>query len=212
VPSYYTVVRNKWVDVAISVPEMEQAIFTNQATIKYHIMIPASYWPTKYKDWDNRTEKEQLALFTGELNEMNTWLTTNENAGKSFVSHYGVDPRNNKEIPGFKIEAVDNKLKEGAFIPSSDKANREIQFAMASDPVLSGDASSGSEGGSGSGKRLAAKLQSSLFRRDRDVSLRLFNFIKAFNGWPKDVYADFMDDQDPNISLPQNQITPKERT
>jgi len=181
-PDYYSVFRNKWVDVAISVPELINAIYSNASSIKYHVHIPMMYFKTKYKDWDDKSEEEQIKLYGYETDSMNQFLTGSENAHKTFMSVFGTDEYN-KEIPGWKIEPIKNYLDSTAELPNNAAANSEILFAMGNDPALVGHGIPGGKNlsGSGSDKREAMKNKQANLHMERTVTLQLPRFIAKFN-------------------------------
>ena len=53
-----------------------------------------------------------------------------------------------KEYPGWKINVIDNKLKDDAYLPDSQAANSEILFAIGVDPSLIGASCSRWQNGS----------------------------------------------------------------
>lgn len=182
-PDYYTVFRNKWVKIATSVPAIIEAMYTNFATLKYHIKIPASYFQEKYKDWDTKSEDEQIKIFGQEQDSMNKFLTGKENAGKAFISIYGVDSQG-KELPGWVIEPIKNYLEATAELPNNNAANYEILYAMNQDPTLQGmDAGASNLSGSGSNKRQGRDNKLANMKRARLYSLQVPKLIALLNGY-----------------------------
>lgn len=184
-PDYYSVFLNGWVDVSISVPELIKTIYQSGASIKYHVHIPMTYFKSKYKDWDEKSEENQIKIYEDETDAMNTFLTGTTNAHKTFLSVFGMDEYG-KELPGWKIEPVKNYLDSTAELPNNAAANSEILFAMGVDPALIGLGIPGGKNlsGSGSDKREAMKNKQSTLHMERNVTLQLPRFIAAFNKWP----------------------------
>ncbi|NQZ79123.1 MAG: hypothetical protein HRT61_23845 [Ekhidna sp.] len=198
---WHSVVRNQWVDVSAMVPAAKAAIMRNQSTIKYHIEIALEYWKQAYPGTDespgwmamSREEKEKAI---GEvLGKINSTLAGSKNAGKSIQSP--------KHMIGNKLESlwtitpIDDKLKDGAYLPDSEAANTEILFAIGVDPSLIGHGSPGGKLGAGSGsdKREAYNIFIALKGSDRDVTLEPLNYIKEYNGWDEDVKIGIRDIQ-----------------
>jgi hypothetical protein len=207
VPGYYSVFRNKWADIAISVPALINAIYTNFATLKYHIKIPKEYFFNKYKDWESKTEAEQLAIFRNEQDVMNKFLNGKENAGKAFITLFGID-ENGNEIPGWVIEPIKNYLESTAELPNNSAANSEILFAMGVDPSLLGFGIPGGKelSGSGSDKRIARSNKVANLKRERLVSLQVAKMIGKLNGYYNkmpDIYPDYLS-SDTSQTLDQN--------
>ncbi|RYD82922.1 MAG: hypothetical protein EOP53_02310 [Sphingobacteriales bacterium] len=186
VPCWYSAVQSGWVEISNAVPIVKKAIFKNQMILKYHVEIPYSYWPKKFKDWDRKSETEQLGLMKTELSTLNSFLSDKENSGKTFISHFGED-ESGKALPGWKINVLDDKLKDGAFIPDSQEAALHILFACGLDPSLVGAATPGGKMGAGSGsdKRESQYIYQSKQPMDRAITLSPIDFAFSFNGWRK---------------------------
>lgn len=196
--SWHGAYTNGWIDVANEIPRFKKALFKNQLSIKYHIKIPYEYWERKFKEkGDKLSPEEQKAIINTELAALNDFLRGSDNAAKSFISHFGTDPVTKKELAGWSIEAIDDKMKEGKWLPDSAAANSEILFAMQVDPSLfgvgmPGGAYSGSAG-SGSDKRESFLIQTALLQTDRDTILEPLHIVRDFNGWDSDIEFRFID-------------------
>lgn len=181
-----------WIDIAISVPKYMKAVFKNSMNLKYHIRIPDVHWEAKYKDWETKDEVEQLKLIDKELDEMDEFLTGEDNAHKSIISHYKIDRQTGKEIPGWEIQPIEDLIKDGKWIPEASAANNEILFAMLQHPDTAGsgaDSKSGaSRGNSGSNTREADLIQKALLRSFRDRITKPLYLVKRFNNWDKSIH------------------------
>lgn len=189
---------NGWIDVANEIPVFKKALFKNQMSIKYHVSIPYDYWDKKFRETGKTlNEEEKKAIITTELQTLNDFLRGTENAGKAFISHFGTDPVNKRELPGWKIEVLDDKAKDGKWLPDSAAANSEILFAMQVDPSLMGAGMPGGvysgSSGSGSDKRESFLIQIALMQADRDTILEPLHIIRDFNGWDSNIQFRFID-------------------
>lgn len=184
-PDYYAVFRNGWVDVACSVPEFIKTMYDQSATIKYHVKIPTHYFVNKYKDWAEKSEEEQIAVFKEEQKNMNDFLLGKKNAHKLFVSVFGMDDNGN-EISGWEIVPLADYMKKDAELPNNAAANSEILFAFGVDPSSIGLGIPGGKNlsGSGSDKREGIKIKQAFLFRERLVSLQLVRFIVKFCNIP----------------------------
>ncbi len=174
-----------WIDVANAVPDFKKNMLKNQMTLKYHIKIPFEHWRNKYKDWDSFTSKKQEDLIKKGMEEMDDFLKDTKNTAKSFMSHFAIDEFTKKTLPGWEIVPIDNKLKDGLYLPDSQAANSETLFAMQVDPSLIGHGLPGGKLGAGSGsdKRIAFQIHNALLGTDRDVTFEPIEFIRDYNGW-----------------------------
>jgi len=202
--SYYQLVpwdgarSNGWIDIANEIPRFKKAMFNNQMSIKYHVQIPYEYWDKKFSAAGKKlTEEAKQAMITDELHRLNNFLKGSENAGMSFVSHYGTDPISKRELASWKIEALDDKFKDGKWLPDSAAANSEILFAMQVDPSLMGAGMPGGpysgSAGSGSDKRESFLIQTALLQTDRDAILEPLYLVRDFNGWDPNLQFRFID-------------------
>jgi hypothetical protein len=174
-----------WLDVSNQIPEIIEAIHRNQMVIKYHVKIPATYWSFWYKDYVNLDDKAKQELQKTKKEEFDKFLTNTENAGKTFLSTYGIDPITGNAIPGFEIQAIEDKVRKDEYIPNSQEASSKILYALGLDPSLVGlQTHSNSMGaGSGSDKREANNQQVLLSKVDQEIILRPLNILSRINGW-----------------------------
>lgn len=190
-------VTNGWIEIANEIPQFKKAMFKNQMTIKYLIKIPYDYWERLFKEGNVTTPEGRKTLMTEKLQEVNDFLTGTSNSGKAFVSHFGTDPMTKKELPGWQIEAIDDKFKDGKWLPDSAAANSEILFSMHVDPSIFGAGMPGGvysgSSGSGSDKRESFLITTALLQPERDAIVEPLNLIRDFNGWDKRIQFRFED-------------------
>lgn len=176
---------SSWAEIAAEIPKFKKAIMQFQVTIKYMICIPLNYWPARYPDWDSLSAEKQSEKRKNKLDEINAMLAGAENAGKSILVDVGFD-RDGKELPGWKIIPIEDKLKEGAYLEDSQEASQHLMRALAVDPSLVGQGPGrGKDAGSGSDKRIAFNIYVALQQPYRDVILEPLYFIAEYNGWQK---------------------------
>jgi len=182
-PYWDGVVQSGWLGIAEIVPQLKKAVLQNQATLKYHVKIPANYWSQVYPDWAALSNEDKKARKEAWYDAFNEFITDYENSGKSFFSETPIGP-DGKPLEGFKIEVIDNKLKDGQYLPDSFGANTEILWAIGINPVLIGMVPSGSQGaGSGSNIREAFHTLQALMHYDREATLQPLRFVRDFNKW-----------------------------
>jgi hypothetical protein len=191
-PNYYATFRAGWADVAISVAKFMKNVYLNSMNLKYHLKIPLSSMKAKYKEWDEKSEAEQLKLLVDYKEMWDTKLADAENAGKSIFSLYD-DLNEGKTV---EIEPIKNYLDSARELPTNLAANSEMLFSANTDPAQVGMNNPGGgdlNGSGGSDKRESRKLKQSNLYRERTVSLQLLNLISFLNGWDAEVYPKYMD-------------------
>jgi hypothetical protein len=190
---WHAVFHNGWMDVANSIPEFKKALFENQLNIKFVVHISEEYFTRTYGgDWLTY-EPEKRKEIRDQLTEaIDSHLSGNKNAGKSIQSVTYKDANGNW-VNGIQVEAIDNKIKDGAYLPEASAANSEIMFALGVDPSLLGAGIPGGKmnSGSGSDKREAFSILTSLFKSKREISLYPWQFIRDYNGWDEDLEGGF---------------------
>lgn len=158
-----------WISHANKIPQWKTNNMDNQANIKYHIQIPERYFLNLYPEPDY-TKADREKKRAEKIQEISDMLSGVKNPGKAFVSEYAVDKMTQKELPGWKIEALPNNINHEAYSKDFEDSNSAIHSSVAVDPSLSGVMQPGKMGaGSGSEKRLAylfhAKVKTRYARR-----------------------------------------------
>ena len=172
----------KWLKFSLQIPEFKEALMRNQSTIKYHLEVSNDYWNWRHKGFDKLTEPEQQILRDAFVDEYNTIIRGNENAGKTLMSI--TFQENGKEIPGLRITAIDDKMKAGIYIEDSQEASTHILTSLGVDPTLMGNGPGKNFGaGSGSDKGVAYNIYMSQIRPFQDLLLEPFGVMRDYNGW-----------------------------
>lgn len=190
---WHAVIHNGWIDVANSVPEYKKNIFENQVSIKYLIEIDERYFEAVYaENWKEFTVDERKTIRQDLIDGINESLVGNKNAAKSIQSMMFVDEKG-VQTSAIKITAVDDKLKDGSFLPEAEASNSEILFALGVDPTLIGAGIPGGKLGAGSGsdKREAFTILQALKKTDRETTLETFEFIAGYNNWDSNIQPAF---------------------
>lgn len=183
--AWHSIVKNGWLEVANSVPALKKAMFKNQITIKYQIEIDERYFETKYApEWKDKKVEDRISIREELINAINDSLTGNEKAAKSIQSMMFVDDKG-IQTSAIKITAIDDKLKDGSYLPEAEAANSEVLFALGVDPSLIGAGIPGGKLGAGSGsdKNAAFNIHQALNKTDREFSLDTLDFVRDYNAW-----------------------------
>lgn len=189
---WHAVVESGWLDVANSVPALKKALFSNQMTIKYLVEINELYFQKIYNEqWNKFSPDERIEIRRKVVDAVNESLGGNDNAGKSIQSMKFIE--DGKEYSAVTITAIDDKLKDGSYLPEAEAANSEVLFALGVDPTLIGAGIPGGKLGAGSGsdKREAFTILSALFKTNRETTLEVYDFIAQYNGWDSSIRAAF---------------------
>ncbi|MDO5104465.1 hypothetical protein [Capnocytophaga sp.] len=192
---------NGWMDVVLSVPVFKKYMYENQLNVKFVVYIADDFFVHKYgvEEWRefSASEKEQYRKNT--VDAIDKHMSGNESAGRSLISPFFRD-QNGNLIKGIEVVPIDDKIKDGSFLPDATAGNSEILFPMGVDPCLLGAGIPGGSGGglngAGSDKREAYTILSTRMPIRRIRTLEIFERIRDWNNWDPTLYGNF-----PNINL-----------
>lgn len=192
---WHSVYFNQWLNISGSVPQLKARLFMYAMTINYMIYIDDAYWTTVFgrgfKDWTPEQKAEKVKELQDSIERD---LVGKDQGFKSLFAsiRYTTEGKEQKSII---IEAIDNKLREGSFIPDNLHANGEILSALGIDACLLGASVLGEKisSGSGSNIREAALNLISLLRPVRDLQLEPLYVVKQINGWNPKMKFGFKD-------------------
>jgi len=190
---WHAVYHNGWMDVANSIPEYKKRLFEQQLHIKYVIHISEEYFKRTYGgDWEEFKTEKRLQIREQLAKDIDEHLSGNKSAGKSIQSVTYKD-HNGNWVKGIEVEAIDDKLKDGAYLPEATAANSEISYAFGVDPSIVGAGIPGGKmnTGSGSDKREAFSILTSLFKTKRETTLDVWRLLRDYNQWPSELQGDF---------------------
>lgn len=203
-PFWHAPLYNGWADIILSVPEVKNIIANQQVQIKYLIHVSEEYFQRAYGmdengsfAWDNFSPDEQMKKKKELKEAIDEHLSGKQAAGRSITAPKFVRP-DGKFVKSIEVEPIDDKLKDGAFLPDASAGNYEIAFAKGVDPSIIGAGIPGGSNlsGSGSDKREAYTILCANMVINRTISLLPFYLIRDWNGWGDNLDAGF-----PNIIL-----------
>lgn len=199
-----------WLDFGKLIPEAKSAILKNIALIRYHIQMPDYWMPDRYPEWHNMSPEERKKATEKEFKIVNDVLTGVSNLGKSVYTMFKT--LQGKEYAGWKIEAVDDKMKDGALLADSSEATIKIFSGTSIDPSLHGlIPGTGGSNRSGSDKREALNIYMSLISAHEDIILDPFQFASWYNGWNNEDYETVWYTEKPMLQT-LNQVSPAARS
>lgn len=177
-----------WLKIARSVPAFKLAMFRHQITLNYQIIIHPKFWEDKagQLEWSKYTTAEKKNVQEEYYDKIDAWLSGENKAYKSLFTGGFVDYEG-KFTPYVEVKVIDDKMKDGKFLPESGAAIAEILFALMINPALMG---AGNPGGNaygdtsgGSNVRETFLVQLMLMEAERKSNAGTLNVVKNFNGW-----------------------------
>ncbi len=178
-----------WYEFSCAIPKFKKALLKNQMVLKYHVMINEKFWPKLYKregiDKSDLTKQAECrSLF---LSRLDDFLSTEENAGKSFVSHFQYDQVNKYEENDIVIKPIESFIKGGEYIEDSEEATNVICNTMGVHPSLKGASPGKSKNINGTEARELFIIAQVLFKPLRDMMVLPLYLAKSINGWDPDL-------------------------
>lgn len=186
-----------WIEIAVKIPNIVKTMYNNAFNIKYHIQIPETYFERRYgaEVWQAFTEDEQIQKRKALLKEMNDFLQGSDNAYKSFLSFFDVDPHTKTEYGLVKIESIENKINMDKDLMATHTADLQILAAMGIHPSLFTAGMAGNQKSGGSDIREAKLVYDSMLAMERQIVLEPLQLVKNFNKWDEDIEFRFRDVQ-----------------
>lgn len=176
-----------WIEIASKIPSLLKTMYNKAFRIKYHIEVPETYFERKFgaEKWQGMTEEEQQKSRIKLLQDMDDFLSGDENAFKSFISFFDVDMHDKKESGRVKISVIEDKANLDKELITQSAADVEILIAMQVHPSLFSAGMTGSMyrsgGGSGSDIREAYLVYNALLNLERNVLLEPLYLVRDYN-------------------------------
>lgn len=174
-----------WLEVSAQVPKIVSSMQRNQIRLRYVIEIPETYFMVRHPDWTTYTSAKRQEIIDQKIAEINQYLSGTDNVSKSLAYVFKENEISGTAIGKINIVAVDDKAKEGVWVPDSYAADAQIVQGLGMDPSQIGLAPEGGKMGAGSGsdKRESYNLMITLNTPEQRLLLEPLNFISRFNKW-----------------------------
>lgn len=172
-----------WIDVSCKVPEVVNAMMDNQVVLKYQILIPETYFAIRYQEWDTYTDIQREEKINELIDTINDTLQGGDNWFKSITTLFKQDPNTGADLGKVEIIAIDDKVKDDKWVPSSEKSDAQIVQGLGLHPSQVGLSTGGGNmiAGSGSDQREAFNTAIGTNTVHQNIVLEPLNFIAQFN-------------------------------
>jgi hypothetical protein len=190
---------NRWLATSRKISIWINANIDNAVNIKYHIEIPEQYFidlfPEKnYPEGKAACLKARADAEKKLKHDIDDCLAGAENVSKTFYTKFAVDSNGNIQ-PGWKINVLENKLYDTAWLNADATAASRITSAHAVDPTLSGLRTGNSlQVGSGSDMREKFNFYLQLHTTiGRQTTTEWFDIVSRANRWQDDIRIGYRD-------------------
>lgn len=196
-PYWWSVFASGWYDFATAIPMYKKSLIKNQIAIKHIVYIKDTFWAELYKEKKiAMNEAEKMASARMEfLQDLENYLAGEENAGRSFVTHFRYD-----KLKGFLdkdviIETLKDENVGGEYIEDSEEASNTLCYGMGVHPSIIGASPGKSKSINGTEARELYLIEQASMKRYQDLTLAPLYVAKAFNGWPEDIFFSVVNTQ-----------------
>lgn len=184
IPKHEAILREDgWLDYANSIPEIMNKFNKQAKNIRYHVEIPANYWPSRYNDWGTLKKEEQDKRIDDVLTEMDDWFS-GVKGNDTFYTHFEVDHQG-KYLAGWKLNTIDLRSKAADYLTSLQEADVQISRSIGADASMTGIQPEGGKmgGGSGSDKRVGFTNSVTLSHAAQRIILNPMYIVAWYNNW-----------------------------
>lgn len=174
-----------WLDYLASIPQFKKFGMTNRMALRYHIEVPAEYWPRVYEErWEKADLGGKMAIRNEFLAALTESLAGAANANKAVLTDKWINDVTGVEF-GVVINVLDDKEKDGRFNEDYSDGQANLLYALGTDPSLFGFQSKDIQRSGGSDKRQAFDIFIAKSKPYRSRLLEPLKFIAQYNGWIK---------------------------
>ncbi len=188
-PYWWSVFASGWYDFSSAIPVYKRALIKNQMALRYIVYIKETFWEKLYKGMlltDDKAKKDARKKF---LEDMENFLSGEENAGKGFVSEFRYDKIKGFEDKDIIISQLDNKQQLGGeYIEDSEEVSNTLCYAMGVHPSIIGASPGKGKNINGTEARELFTIEQAMMKRYQELTLQPLYVAKIMNGWPKDVF------------------------
>jgi len=167
---WHSLYANRWLGISGKVPEMMMRYYEAAMTINYLIYLNSEWLEQKYPEMSEWTAEQRAEKIKEIQDSYEKNLKGGANAYKALMLSFKMD-QNGKEVKNVMFEVLDNKMREGTFIPDSQMSDGQVLFTLGIDPSLIGVVVPGGKqsAGSGSNIREASLALQMRLRPDREL-------------------------------------------
>lgn len=187
-PYWWSVFASEWYDFATAIPVFKKALIKNQMSLRYIVYIQDCFWEKLFKSEGITNDEEKTKRKEQFLNDMNDFLSGEENAGKGFVSNFRYDRVKGFEEKDIIINTLDSFFKGGEYIEDSEEVSNTICYGMNVHPSIIGSAPGKGKSINGTEARELFNMEQALMKIYQVLTIEPLYFAKAINKWPKDIY------------------------
>lgn len=181
-PYYAATFNSGWYDIKSMIPAAKKAKMKNGMFLRFIVYLHKDYFGKLFSAEKITDPQKQKNRQTLEIENIKNFLSSEENAGKQWVSSYYHDPNGN-EIKMVRIERVDKDREGGDWIEDSEEAANIVCYAMSVHPSLIGSSPGKNKSINGTEARELFTMKQATERLTRDIMIQPWYMLNDVNGW-----------------------------
>lgn len=191
-PYYWAFFNSGWYDIKQLIPSGKKAKFKNGLVLRYQVEINVVYWDKLCEQESITDPIKKIERIQKEKENIKTFLSGLENAGKIWFSGFWVDPLG-KEQSMVKINLINNTKEGGDWIEDTEEASTMACYAQGNNPNMIGVVPGKSAGSmNGSNIRELFTMKQAMEKAPKDILLEPYFVIKHYNEWDIEFDVPFM--------------------
>ena len=187
-PYWWSIFASGWYDFAAAIPIFKKALIKNQMSLRYIVYIQDTFWTKLYQEEKITQDEDKKVRREKFLQDMNDFLSGEENAGKGFVSHFRYDRIKGFEDKDIIITTLESFFKGGEYIEDSEEVSNTMCYGMNVHPSIIGSSPGKGKNINGTEARELFIMEQALMKIYQDLTIEPLYFAKAINNWPKDIF------------------------
>ena len=192
VPYYTAILRDSWYDIYMLIGRGKRAKIRNSAPPRFQVEVHKDYWDNLCDNEGITDPQKRRARVKQEKQNIENFISGNENIGKTWITGYYIEPASGKEVRMVRINDITAGKKEGGdWSDDVQEASNSLCYGDNIHPNLVGATPGKSAmNNSGSDKRELFLLKQANETAFHDVLLQPFKVVLWYNGWQKTIGVD----------------------
>ena len=186
-PYWWSIFDAGWYDFSNSIINFKKALIHNEMVPRHIVYIKDSFYERLYKDHAADTDEKKKEVRKKFLNDLDSFLAGEENAGTSLLSRFEYNQMKGGEMKDIIIDEIDQRQKGGDYIEDSEESSNVLCYGMGVHSSILGNSPGKSKSINGTEARELFTIQQALSKYLQQLVVQPLYYAKAMNGWEEDI-------------------------
>lgn len=186
-PYWWSVFDSGWYDFSNSIINFKKSILHNEMVPRHIVYVKEGFYERLYKDQHADNDDAKKAVRRKFMNDLDSFLAGEENAGTSILSRFDYDKLKGGEMKDILIEEIDDRKKGGDYIEDSEESSNVLCYGMGVHSSILGNSPGKSKTINGTEARELFTIQQALSKYLQQLVVQPLYYAKAMNDWPSDI-------------------------